>query len=272
MCNRHPPSLILRALIEAASLGATYFQFEPRQMIFEHRKGKVKPARQFLEGIRPFVKLWKEGLIAVPEGLDDLRSLSPVAFLATREGARIVKDGRAYSAQELGPFSYWHWGKKALDTFFPHYGFKEADFYDSLILRTPYGMVPILPPEAPGEIVKRFDAVLLTNLGEVMLGGRGLSKRDIVAVLEGAKGRLKFRAEKVFLSAVKVGEGRWLCYLLDPREVDAKGPIDVNLALPPGRWKVTDALSGRALPVEGGSVKVEVPPEGFRFLQVERRG
>ncbi len=269
VCNRHPPSLILRTLIEAVSLGATYFQFEPRQMIFEH-DGEVRPARQFVEGIRPFVELWRRGLVLPPRKPEEIETISPVAFLATREGARIVKEGRVYSAQELGPFSYWHWGKRALDDFFPHYGFREVDFYDSLVLRTPYGMVPILPPNAPRAIVKRFDFVLVTNLGEARLDGRKLSTSEILAVLERARGKMRFRAEDVFLSVVKGDGSRWMCYLLDPREVDAKGPIRTALLLPKGKWRAVEALTGRRLTVEGGKVDIEVPPEGFTILVLEK--
>ena len=79
---------------------------------------------------------------------------------------------------------------------------------------------------------------------------------------------MPLRAEKCYFSAIEVGEGDYLAYMLDPEErfpVELKTSLAVNLVKP---WTAYDAVTGSELQAHGNAVDVEIPAGGYRLVRV----
>ncbi len=149
--------------------------------------------------------------------------------------------------------------------------YHSSHIYDQTVPQTPYGMVSIVPP---GSRLPDSTHIIECDGYSVYKNGNWLDVQQahetIVQAFEEAAVHLPFKAEGCFISVVEAAPDSYLVYLIDPEE---RFPIGVDTKLEislEGDFTCIDALSHRTLPVDAGSIAVQIPPAGFRVLSLRK--
>jgi hypothetical protein len=146
---------------------------------------------------------------------------------------------------------------------------------------TPYGTIAFVPVHADlGSVngVREWwhtNGLYVWREGGPKLNGMEAA-RALRASFEEAAKRLPFRAlgDDLFLQSVRIDEGRFRIYAVDPGWVDPEDRrVELRTQLP-GKWEIRDLLSGEELKESRDgdqSVELRVPAGAFRILEAARR-
>jgi hypothetical protein len=245
----------MRTLVGAAAFGANYIEIEPEWAI----RGDV------LDAVVSFARLIESGVVAAPASPEALVSLPRVA-LQTQPPQHTWGWGPGVLACAQGK----NWARSRLlpPNTIAAFLYQSSHYYEDILPETPYGLAAILPPGPVPEGIR----ILTTDGWGAREAGPWLYGQDARDLVESAFGEaaadLPLVAEDCTFSAVEIGEGHYLAYLIDPEE---RFPVGVRTFLSvrlEGGWTAYDALSGEELPSTGDGVSIEVPPGGFRLVHI----
>ncbi len=249
----------MRTLVGAAAFGANYIEIEPEWAI----RGDV------LDALVSFARLVESGAIAAPASPEALISLPRVA-LQTRPPVDTWGWGPGVLACAQGK----NWARSRLlptDTI-AAFLYQSSHYYEDILPETPYGLVAIMPPGPVPEGTR----ILTTDGWGVLEGGSWLydqEARDLVqSAFAEAATQMPLLAEDCTFSAIRLGEGDYLAYLIDPEE---RFPVGVSTFLSvrlDDRWAAFDGISGEELPSTSDGVSIEIPTGGFRLVRVVSEG
>jgi len=138
---------------------------------------------------------------------------------------------------------------------------------------TPYGPFVIVPALADLDAVRHVeqwwhtDGIRIWRRGGPRLTGASAA-RALRESFEEAAEKLPFRVQgNVFFQAIRVEQGRYRLYAIDPGWLDPQDR-DVTLRVQlDGRFAVSDLLSGERLPVRDRTVALRVPAGSLRILE-----
>ena len=269
-CQECPPDLIFRQALEAVGLGAQYIQFAPDNMIWEQKsENRFELARQYREGIKPFFELLDKGIIS-PPAKDRIRSFSPLALrLTANNPTHVWRDGLFSSGDPMiTPESK---NLPTAEVYLPRYIYGEEKLYRGILLKTPYGIVPFLPPWASKETLDRFDEVFDTNSKEIMDPISGQSRKGLEACSFLVE-RLKAARDKMLVGSHRVGLHLWeedgfykailIRGLFSQRE-----EVELDLNQLQG-YQIEDAETGEPITKTDGKAKVKLSKRGHRILKL----
>ena len=266
-CQECPPDLIFRQALEAVGLGAQYIQFAPDNMIWEQKgENRFELARQYREGIEPFFELLDKGIIS-PPAKDRIRSFSPLALrLTANNPTHVWRDGLFSPGDpRITPESK---NLPTAEAYLPRHIYGEEKLFRGVLLKTPYGVVPLLPPWVSKETLERFDEVFDTDSKEIVdpTGRRRKGLEACVFLTE----RLKAEREKMLVISHDIGLHLWeegglykavlIRGLFSQRE---EAELDLNRLR---NCRIEDAETGEPIAEAGGKVRVRFSSKGHRIL------
>jgi len=281
-----PDDVVMRQDVMAVALGARYIMVESGHLYFEpvDRKGRYNPvwatsARISHEARREHmaVELFRKGILG-PVTSDDLLGVSSVGFGISRspkvanapmqwarygtslfDGAGLLNLGITFAMQNAGPHSLsrnLYGSKKLMNGVFPS---------------TPWGIVPIVGHEA-ARSVNRIATTIRTDGDLVAKDGNKLPPKDampaIVSTVKAAASQLPFRADGVFISARRDGNGRYQVILMDT-EMFAPADIETTLTTTIAGLACYDEITGERLSMHNNQVTLTVPAGAWRLLRFE---
>jgi hypothetical protein len=244
-----------QTLIGAVAMGAEYIEVQPESAL----RGPS------LEAFTDFARMLHAGTIAVPASPADLVSLPSVALRTIPPYAPLTWAPGFIRCAISNP---WERSEALPAVTLASILYESSHYYEDILPETPYGLVAVLPPGPVPEGVEPIG----TNGQGVRSGERwvyGEEARDVVeaAYVEGASD-MPLAAEGCTFSAIRIGEGDYLAYLIDPEERFPAGVSTFVSVQLEGSWTAYDWLSGEELPSTAEGVPVEIPPGGFRLVRI----
>jgi len=272
-----PPELLERGFWVYHSLGASAFELESRNIVFEppDANGRLKLSRQYREAVRPFLKRLRAGL-HIPKR-DEILSFSRVA-IRLRAAPKLPRPPRhEWEPMMKLPFLYpfherpdWRPFRRNPRCYLPSYAYNECYRYQSLIPETPHGVILIFPQHTKDEVLKGFE-VIETDGTRVWLDGNEFDAESaldrVQTALRRAATQLPARADNAFLSVALDGERRgYKVYLVDPEEY--RGPGRVTKLQLPDDGPVVDVVNGNVLTAP--QCELAVPPgTSHRYVSLD---
>jgi len=175
------------------------------------------------------------------------------------DGAGLLNLGITFAMQNAGPHSLsrnLYGSKKLMNGVFPS---------------TPWGIVPIVGHEA-ARSVNRIATTIRTDGDLVAKDGNKLPPKDampaIVSTVKAAASQLPFRADGVFISARRDGNGRYQVILMDT-EMFAPADIETTLTTTIAGLACYDEITGERLSMHNNQVTLTVPAGAWRLLRFE---
>lgn len=265
-----PPDLVMRCMIAAASMGARTFDFQPFMMAWIWDGDRIVPSPILTDGICPFTDLVKDGALTIPDA-DQIRSLTPVALEGIPD-ATLIEDGQGYlsGAWErsfLAPHRDDYLGRGLYGTVHP--------FQELITATGSCGLLPLLPPDPPEAVRKRFRRIYRTNGRNLFLGGRQATARELVEDAAGPPVGVAARAAGTFVSLAELEtHRRYQLVVVDPAVELTRPPLRearvrmVNL--PDADWHIRDRLTGEELSLSDGVLCIPMPRR-FAIVEILRR-
>ncbi|MBL9189936.1 MAG: hypothetical protein JNK23_20820 [Opitutaceae bacterium] len=271
----------LRYYVSQALLGARVFMALNGER--EPRTGHW--TRVGSEGTATFLHLLGRGVITPPRR-EQLRSISPVALVMKNPSERFAQHG-ANGHQEA------NWNLDGTDT--QRWAFERLDCYwgmaplpptdvatylwgrtrrdpSQLATTTPHGFVALVPgatPHAAGpwKTIWTTDGDNLSRDGETftLAEARTALTADLA---EGAKQFPFAVTGRVFHQVIEVSPRRYVIALVDSGWLD---PADCEVRIAaqiPGRWQLSDRVTGATLGILPLDLAITVPAGTFRLLEV----
>jgi hypothetical protein len=135
---------------------------------------------------------------------------------------------------------------------------------------TPHGWVPVLPP---GVELRPGAAVIHTDGERVRLRGEWqdapAAAAGVTQVLAQGAAAIPLRAPGTSLILQAAPDGSCTALLMDPAYLAPVG-MDTELTAPSRTLRrVTDLVTGSALPLSGNACRLRIAPGAFRLVQVE---
>lgn len=255
-----PPELIYRMCLEAASLGSVYYQFEHMQMIWEWGSWSLAPI--YKEGIRPFIELYKDGKIVIPDK-QDILSLCPVALRLT-EASRFSD----FSILDSRPIL-----ENTPETYIPNYLYHEKQYVDGLIPETPFGILVCFPGNADMGSLPDFNKVLDSDGSGIFYEDEYLSpsetKQALLTLVKEGKATMPLQVEGAYGVVTQLEQGRYLLWLLNSKEKYTKDMYaNVRLSFPEGSlFSFHDRITGEMIgSTTQGEMSITI--ENWRILEV----
>ena len=237
------------------------------------------------EGAATFLHLLGRGVITPPRR-EQLRAVSPVALEVRQPSLRFRDHGTNGHRQELWnrdgtdlrPWAFdrldCYWGMAPLpptDVSTYLWGRTRRDA-SHLLTSAPHGFVALVPggvsrPDGPWKTVWTTDGDTLSK------DGRSYplmeARTALLADLADAEKLQPFQVEgRVFHQVVEESPGSYIVTLIDPGWVDpAERAVRLSTRLP-GRWTVTDRLTGQTLGALDAPLELPVPAGALRVLEV----
>lgn len=253
-----PPDVIFRMCLEAASLGATYLEFEHMQMIWEW--GTWSLARNYREGIKPFLELYKRGKIKIPQK-DEILSFSGVAIKLLRQG------------NEIPLLDSCPWLKQTPEFYIPNYFYGEKDYRDGLVPNTPYGILVLFPTNAsPPE--ERFPYILNCDGAQSYYEGKPFSpsatKSLILSLVE--KKPMPLKVDNAYGILTKIGRKEFLIWLINSVEKEpAKSNVVFRLSLGLKKYLLYDRESGKLVGEGRENEKISIEISNYKLIEVRAK-
>ncbi|OGW56789.1 MAG: hypothetical protein A3D21_03170 [Nitrospirae bacterium RIFCSPHIGHO2_02_FULL_42_12] len=268
-----PGDVMLRLMVMAESLGATYFIIPPN--ILENEDGIWDFAGVYEDYIRLFDVLIQKEIISPTKDFREV-IVSPVS-LQEREDLKSHNKGEPKSWRDTfggkEPLSTGFLLQAVRENYIPGYLYQLTNYYDGLFPRTPYGFVAIFP--------QTIDPLTVEGMKDFFIvEGDRIHKKDQKAVIPAQhkkaisdvfqqySSELPFNASGVFLSTKKLNDG-YKVYLINPGHFETKDVMtELRVNLKGTKFIITDAISDEVLPVKDNKVTLSVPSGLFRILQV----
>jgi|CXWL01.1.fsa_nt_gi hypothetical protein len=273
----------LRYYVSQALLGARTFML----LNGERERLSGRWTRVGTEGTATFLHLLGKGALTPPRR-EQLRAISPIALVMQQPSERFEKHGaNGHHEEQWGEDTTDDkpWAFDRLDTYWAMAPLPPTDVSTYLWGRTrrdpshlpttaPHGFVTVVPggitqPDGPWKAVWTTDGDTLSKDGRnyPLLEARAA----ILADLEVAEPRLPFHVEgRVFHQVVEQSPDRYIIALVDSGWLDpAERTVRLSTRLP-GRWTVTDRLTGQALGGLDAPLDLRVPAGTLRLLEVRR--
>jgi hypothetical protein len=273
----------LRYYTGQAMLGARTFLLMSGER--ERTSDRWTPVGQ--EGAATFLHLLGRGAITPPKR-EQLRAISPVALELRQPSSRFREHGTNGHGDagwnrddsDAKPWAFdqldCYWGMAPLpptDVSTYLWGRTRRDA-THLPATTPHGFVALVPggisrPDSPWKTVWTTDGDTLSK------GGRSYplveARTALLVDLAAAESSLPFHVEgRVFHQVVEQTPESYIVTLIDPGWVDpAERTVRLSSRLP-GRWIVTDRLTGQALGGLDAPLELRVPAGALRLLEVRR--
>ena len=273
-----PHDVLLRMEILAASLGATYFRIEQGKELLEKKHGVIS----FSEGAQRhrglFYNLIRKNIIR-PVYDNTQIMISPVVFVHTPS----IEWKRPQEPEDY--FRYLYTSAKINRLFGTQFLFQKTNdvylsrliyglnsYIDGILPETPYGYVGIIPYWVDISSLDGVKKYWMIDGRSIFQGKQRLdviqAKKQIEESFKETAKNLPFRANGVFLSAQKF-QNEYLVYLIAPGCLDIS---DVNTELHISDsikfYGVTDAISGKEIPIKNRKVDLRIPGGTFRILKV----
>jgi len=295
----------LRMFLLAITTGGLYVEIEPIWPFDgENTEGQVRHSKQWghslrwigdtrsqllcdlepgeeLRALRYVDRLIGAGIVRPPARPEFLRSLPDVSLKIieqntlsdTRYRWGIFRRGLDENWWTLGDCpNSWEMALQTRKTDVFGALYNSSHLYDQTVPETEYGLVSIIPP---GSTLSKSIQTIECDGYTVYREGKWLSLEAghdlIVEAFAEAARALPFRAKGCFLSVVEVAPNAYLAYLIDPEErfpVGVHTELELNLD---GDFGCSDALTRQPISVGNKSVRVEIPPAGFKVLYVQRQ-
>ncbi|MBK8092630.1 MAG: hypothetical protein IPK32_11785 [Verrucomicrobiaceae bacterium] len=271
----------LRYYVSQAMLGARVFMM---------LNGEVEPStgrwsRVGTEGTATFLHLLGRGAI-IPPKREQLRSISPVALVMEKPSQRFTKHGLnghreeqwAADGTDGKPWAFdrldCYWGMAPLpptDVSTYLWGRTRRD-PSHLVTTTPHGFVALVPgitPRADGP----WTTLWTTDGDHLSRNGKAFTLSEartaLTADLAAGAKTLPFAVTgRVFHQFIEVSPRRYIIALIDSGWLDpADRDVRLNAQIP-GRWQVTDRITGKALGEIDQGLKLTVPAGMIRLLEL----
>ncbi len=252
-----PPDVIFRMCLQAASLGATYIQFEHMQMIWEWGTWSLAPI--YKKGIKPFIELYRSGKIRIPSR-DEILSFSPIAI-------------KLLNQKGLALFESAPWLKETPESYIPRYFYNERIYQDGLIPETPYGILVLFPTNA--SVPRgRFSHVLESDGSQIYYEGKSYShpeSRSLILSLA-EKSPLPLKVGKAYGVLTRVSRGKFLLWLINSVEKEPpKVEISLRLFLGYKEYSLYDRETGEMIGKAKDGENVKIPLATYRLIEVHVR-
>jgi hypothetical protein len=157
---------------------------------------------------------------------------------------------------------------------FPRLAYGEDWNVRSCFPQTPFGWVPVLPPDAG---LRSGAPVIQTDGERVRLAGGWQSAeaaaQDVAGVIAQGASAIPLQAAGACVILQRDGKarGRYVAVLIDPGYLAPTG-VNTTLVVRQGAIRrVFDLASGRVVPLAGRGCPIQIEPGAFRILQVELR-
>lgn len=269
-----------RLLVAHTVLGASSYTVRSDQF---HGDALTEQAR---EAFGTFFHLLGKGIVFTPQP-EQMVGLSRLGFAVHRPPKSWIEDGHnghridrwrdhPEADNAVLPRNACFWGISPTPPHaLPAVLFGKTRQFGAHVPATPYGPVVFVPAHAVGRGVVgvddwwHTDGVHVWREGGPKLNGEPAADA-LRASFEHAAARLPFRAfgDGLFFHSVKVGEGRYRIFVIDPGWLDpADRRCDVRIQLP-GRFSAHDLLGDRPIRVEGGEFALDVPAGALRVIEV----
>ncbi len=281
-----PADVILRMELTSACLGGRWFHVEGGQIYAKRGEGALDPRARRHRGI-VYELIRKRVLLPVRD--EDNLSYSPVVLVRQCHPEQAQAQGKIGSpySRPMGPLRSGLLGVNgALQTvfpgYFPSYAYGSRRYTSTMAPKTPYGFVRIMPDctrvqawlhaRASG---KNPLVPVLTDGCDVFLDGKRMSAIDaqatIVEALKRGRKQLPFRSQSAAAFVHRIGDG-YRVFLLDPGYMNPTGASVSLVAQGQGAHSSAhDVLSGAAVAVQNGALRVHVRPGAFRVIDVRPR-
>ena len=275
-------SPFFRMLVAHTVLGADAYHFRVDNWYGDALKAESE------EGFAPFLHLLGKGIVFAPSP-DQMAGLSRVGFAVHPPPEHWVMDGHNGHGvdrwradpewdQAVLPHNACFWGLTPTP----------AHALQAVLLRkrrqfgyhvppTPYGPFVFVPATADLSKVEgvtswwHTDGVSVWREGGDRLTGEKAAEA-VRASFEDAARDLPFRAwgDDVFFHSVELDDGGYRLFAIDPGWLDpADRDMVIQLQLP-GRWTLTDTLTGEALPLDRARCPLRVPAGALRIIDARR--
>lgn len=189
-------------------------------------------------------------------------SLAPLAI-------RLDKFGGNWALFESAP-----WQEGTPEVYIANYFYNETIYQEGLIPETPFGILPVFPPNSSKEALHKFRWILNTDGGKVWHNDKVFdpvqAREYILSIAEKYKTTLPVQAEKVYVVANKLSEKSILVWLINSTE---KGSKDISTILhfniPFKHFLILDVETKKILGRQSKTLPIIVPAGGYRLIQVE---
>lgn len=274
-----PSDIILRLDLMAVALGATWLNLEHGQPYFREdmKDGLVPMAYRHREIVFELIR--KNLLIpgAFPVNINNtaiIRSLHPDIIKAKEESKNVLYPYYARNTESLrkGFMPARYMFENYPSSSFPYIAYSSAWNGADCFPATPFGWVPVVPPQAalPG------DHTFIATDGEYILKGQEKKEAEGAAsdirkmFVEGADG-IPFEAAGSCMIIQKAisGDKDYTVILLDPGYLAPTGIETILKSLRGDIRKVTDAITGEDVLFSRNACPVVIQPGAFRIMKIE---
>jgi len=277
-----PADVIMSMELSSACLGGRWFHIEGGQEYLDRTTGELLGrAKRHRDLVYELVR--KNVLLPVRD--DDNLSFSNIVLV--RRHHPLVDKLRASGARlgppygrPLGPLRRGLLGvNDALQTapadFFSTYAYRHRRYTQTMVPRTPFGYVRIVPECGRVRPFLAGKRTIRTDGCDVFIEGKRMSasaaKERILSALNEEAYRLPVHTPGAAVFAHRVGNG-YRVFLLDPGYMCPVGvEATLTLTVPAKGLTARDLLSGRRLPAHGNAVAVKVAPGAFRVVEITPR-
>lgn len=279
--NICPADVTMRMELSSACLGARWFHIEGGQEYLLRSTGGLDPRATLHRDL--VYELIRKGLLPVADAAN--LSFSPALIARGHHPAtdEAREQGKTLGSPRSRPFTPLRTGFLGVDQavltvhpgYLPGYAYGVRRYCDTMVPTTPYGYLRFVPECPETRPFLRGKTVISTDGDQVRLGARELpaeAARPLVsAELAAAAKELPFTASGTSLYTHRVGDG-YRVWLLDPGYMAPEGVrARLTIRLSGEGFSATDALTGTALDAADGKIPVDVPPGGFRAVDVRAR-
>ncbi len=277
----------LRLLVAHTVLGGSGHELRISATL--ERNGALEFNRLGRESLEIFAHLLGKGLVFAPAP-DQMAGLSQVGLAMHLPPEKWLQDSHNGHRPEIWrpdpeleravfPFNGCLWGMAPT----AEHAIQRALFHKTrqfgyFLPPTPYGAIAIVPAEADlGKVAGVHEWWHTDGMSVWRDGGARLSGLDAAKAVrdsyERAARRLPFRTtnDDLFFHSVRLGEGRYRLYAIDPGWLDPRERRAVVHIQVAGKYELRDLLSGDTLPVRNGSAPLVVPAGSLRILEAVRR-
>ncbi len=276
----------LRLLVAHTLLGAADYEF--RIMHLRAAGDSFEFTNMGRESTEIFLHMLGKGLVFTPRP-EQIASVSPIGFAVHRPPEKWLADGHNGHRPWL-----WEDDPELHNAVIPHNGClwgntptpehalqrvllgKERQF-GYHVPPTPCGVPVFVPEHADLDAVVGVEEWWHTDGIYIWReGGEKLTGQEAARALEDsfvrAARRLPFRAEgRVFFVALRMGEGAYRLYAIDPGWLDPRVRQATVYIQAEGEYQVRDLLTGEEIPANESRFEVEVPSGSLRILTAERK-